>query len=90
MQDLTGKFVPCWELSSDRTVTTELALATTWSAHVRLCEDFQMTAHRDGLHQGRRPKASKEGTRWRWVADGEARAMAIDPSEDFFTASELV
>jgi hypothetical protein len=29
MQDLTGKFVPCWELSSDRTVTTELALATT-------------------------------------------------------------
>jgi len=30
-----------------------------------------------GWHRGRRPKASKEGTRGRWGADDEARAMAI-------------
>jgi CubicO group peptidase (beta-lactamase class C family) len=32
--------------NSQKIITTELALATTSSAHVRLCEEFQMTAHR--------------------------------------------
>jgi hypothetical protein len=33
--------------------------------YVRYCEGFRMPAHRDGwaVHRGRRPKASREGTR---------------------------
>ena len=38
-----------------------------------------MPAHRErcGRHRGRRPKASREGTRERWAGDGAASAMGI-------------